>query len=217
MTGTVSHRNGKKLLGQMLVGAVVGGAATGGLLMVWKGRGLDLSDPAQMFALVAGMIYLLIGMMVGFGALAPRAGARFLNVEDVDELRVERPILGFSAIACVLTGMFFLVLAAIPADGSDGLVNRDAAAVVAAACLTGLVAMTRSTNRRVDELTRQVSMEASALAMHAVMLFLCGWAALAHLGYANWISPLAFVSALALLLLASVFWVGAKRGMVTPR
>lgn len=151
------------------------------------------------------------------GALAPRTGAHLLNVEDAEKLRHERPILSLSAVACLLTGLFFLTLAAIPADGDGRLLSREIAAMVAGGCLIVLVAMTRWTNRNVDELTRQVSVVSSAFAMHAIMLLLGGWASLAHLGYAVWISPLAFVSGLALLQLVAISWVSEKRGLLRPR
>jgi hypothetical protein len=153
--------------------------------------------------------------MVGLGTLAPRTGARFLNVENADELRDEGPTLGLGAIACVITGVFFLTLATIPPGGEGGLLSREIAALVASVCLLVLVIMTPWVNRRTDELTRQVSKEASAFCMSAALILFGGWAALAHLGLATWITPLAFVAGLALLQLFAIFWIAAKRGMLT--
>lgn len=70
---------------------------------------------------------------------------------------------------------------------------------------------------RIDELNRALGRESSALAMNLAILLFGGWAVLTHFGYADWISPLGLLSALALLQLGSVFWVIGKRGMLIPR
>jgi predicted lysophospholipase L1 biosynthesis ABC-type transport system permease subunit len=217
MTGTANTLNWKKLSAQVLVGAAMGAAFVSGLLLLFKDRGLELDDPGQMIALGTGAVYALIGLMVGLGALAPRTGTRLLNVEDAEELTDQRTILGYSAVSCVLIGLFFLVLAAVPAGSEGGWVSSNLAAVVAGGSLLALVLLTHLTNRRVDELTRQVSMEAQALTLSVAMVLFGGWAGLSHLGYTPWISPLAFVAGLALLQLLAIFWVAAKRGLMTPR
>ena len=217
MTGSAATLNWKKLSAQMLAGAAIGAAFVSGLIWLFKDRGLDLDDPGQAIALGTGAIYALIGLMVGLGALAPRTGARLLNVEDAEELTDQRTVLGYSAVSCVLIGLFFLVLAAVPAGGEGGWVSPNVAAIIGGASLLALIALTLLTNRRVDELTRQVSMEAQALALSVAMVLFGGWAGLAHLDYVEWISPLAFVAGLALLQLLAIFWIGAKRGLMTPR
>ena len=216
MTATITRPNWKKMLLQMLAGAVIGGAATMAALMTWDD--LDPSDPAQMVAFVTGMIYALMGTMVGIGAIAPAAGARMLNVEDVEDLRDQRTILGLSAAACLFIGLLFLTLAAVPAGGNSGPFSREVAAVLAGVCLVALILLTLLTNRRVDELTLHISMEASSLAMQSSFVIFGGWAALAHLGFVEWIGPLALISGLALLQLLAIFWVSGKRGlMVSPK
>jgi MFS family permease len=217
MNGTVIHPNWKKLILQMLVGSAIGAAVASVAVLAFKGRGLNISDPGQAIALVAGLVYALIGLMVGFGALAPRTGARFLNVENAEELREERPKLGLGAMACLLTGVFFLTLATIPPGGEGGLLGRDFAACVVGICLAALVIMTPWTSRKTDELTRQVTLEASTFCMSAILILFGGWAGLAHLGYVTWVTPLAFVAGLALLQLFAIFWIAFKRGMLTGR
>ena len=148
MTATITRPNWKKMLLQMLAGAMIGGAATMAALMTWDD--LDPSDPAQMVAFVTGMIYALMGTMVGIGAIAPAAGARMLNVEDVEDLRDQRTILGLSAAACLFIGLLFLTLAAVPAGGNSGPFSRQVAAVLAGVCLVALIVLTLLTNRRAD-------------------------------------------------------------------
>jgi len=53
--------------------------------------------------------------------------------------------------------------------------------------------------------------------MNLSFLLFGGWAALAHLGYAQWITPLGLLSGLALVQLAAIFWVVGERGMLMPR
>ena len=217
MTATATHPNWKKLFAQMLVGAALGAAFFSGLILLFKGRGLNLDDPGQIISLAAGMVYVLMGLMVGFGVLAPRTGARLLNVQDAEELNDQRPVLAYSAASAVLTGLIFLVLAAVPADGDGRWVSGEVAAVAVGLCLLALIVLTRLTNRLVDELMRRVSMEAQALTASVAMVLFGGWAALAHLGYAKWLGPLPFVAGLAMIQLFAIFWVAAKRGMMMPR
>jgi hypothetical protein len=214
MTSTVTRPNWKKLVLQMLIGAVVGAAAAAGVLYMLDD--VNSSDPAQLFAIVTGLTYALMGLMVGLGAIAPRAGARLLNVEDVDELLDQRTIFGLSAAACVMIGLLFLILGSVPAGGMGGAVGRELAAALVAFSFVSLIFLTYLTNRRVDELTRQVGMEASSLALQASFVIFGGWAALAHLGFVDWIEPLALVAGMALLQLLAVFWAAGKRGMMVP-
>jgi hypothetical protein len=60
-------------------------------------------------------------------------------------------------------------------------------------------------------------MEGSASAMNLSFLLFGGWAALAHFGYVQWITPLGLLSGLALVQLAAIFRVVGKRGMLIPR
>ena len=143
--------------------------------------------------------------------MAPRAGATYLNVEDADELREQKGMLAASAIACVLTGAFLLILTFADAIG------RDLALPLAGASLVGIAVTGWMVARRQDELTKQVGLEASTLTLQIVMVLYGCWAALVALGYASWITPLAFVASLTLLQLFAIFVVIAKRGMLMPR
>jgi hypothetical protein len=198
---------------RMFAGAIVGAGATALFLALVEPR-MDLDDPANMLAIVAGISYAVIGLAVGLGLIVPRAGARFLNVEDADELREERVKLRTGAIACFLIGLFLLVLA-LAAD--KAYLTRDVALFTAAACLAGVAIASLFSGRRSDELTRQITLEASAATFHIALFVLGGWAALAHLGYAGWVSPLALISGLALLELVAIMVVSARKGLMTPR
>ena len=214
MNAKVEKNSTRTMLGRLLAGAVVGAGATALFLALVGEPHMDLDDPAVMLAIVTGLIYALIGLMVALGLAAPRTGARFLNVEDADELREEGPKLRVGAVVCILAGVFLLVLAM--ADGG-ALIGREAALVIAGACLALIVLLTLVSRKRYDELTRQISLESSALTLHSSLVLLGGWAALAHLGYVEWLDPLALISALALLELIAIMVVSTRKGLMRPR
>jgi len=212
MTGSNAKAMNVKLLKQALIGGVFGaGAAT--LFLSLTGDSIRFGDFGTMLAVIAGVTYTLLGLVVGLGVLAPRSGARFLNVADADEIREEKRKLGPSAIACVLIGIFFIALVLAP----DTSTSRLMILLTLAICAGGVVVTTLASRGRYDELTRQVSTEASALTLHLSMLLLGGWATLSQLGYVGWMSPLAFIAGLALLSLAAICWIAAKKGLMAPR
>ncbi|HEX9954356.1 MAG TPA: hypothetical protein VGB48_03965 [Allosphingosinicella sp.] len=214
MTARVNKTNKGRQALKLLIGAVAGAASTILFMeMVGKSR-LESGDPGVGIAIIAGLIYFVMGAGVGFGALAPRGGAVFLNVEDAEELREQRASLGPSAISCILIGAFLLLLALAPVEKGGNLTLW---AIAAGACLAGGVAIGVATRRRADELMRQVRLEASALTLNLALVGLSAWALLAHLGFINWVTPVGLVAGLALLHLAAIFWTAARKGMMKPR
>jgi hypothetical protein len=210
-----SSKIGKVQIMRMLSGMLVGaGGAALFLTLAGKSR-LDLGDPATMLAVVAGLCYGLMGLAVAFGALMPKAGARFLNVEDADEIREQRRSLAPSAAACMLIGLFLLVLALAPTLTAS--LGGAGVAAIAIGALALAATITLATSARADELIRRISVESSALALHIALLGLGGWAALAHLGLVAWMEPLALVAGLALLQLFAIFFVSARKGLMRPR
>ena len=209
MNATAERDKLRVMLWRMVGGAVVGAVGTGLFLAFVGEPNMDLDDPGIMLAIVSGLSYVLIGLIVAVGLASPKAGAKFLNVEDADEIREESPKLWMSALCCVLIGVFLLALAM-----ADGLIGSQPALIIAAASFAGMLVIGFISAKRYDELTRQISLEASAGAFYTTVLFVGGWAALSHLGYVAWRSPLALVSGLALLLLVAIFVVAAQRGLM---
>ncbi|MCH8615708.1 hypothetical protein LZ016_06290 [Sphingomonas sp. SM33] len=209
MSVTAEKDKMRVMLWRMLAGAVVGAAGTGLFLAFVGEPHMDLKDPGVMIAIVSGLTYVLIGLIVALGLASPKAGAKFLNVEDAEEIREEGPKLWLSALCCLLIGGFLLALAM-----AGGLIGTQLALIVAGACLAGVLFVGTISARKYDELTRQISLEASAWSFYVILLGGGLWAALAHLGYGPWISPIAFVAALPLLLLVVCFVVIARKGML---
>ena len=210
MNAAVQNKKLRTGIARMFAGALVGGIATFLFLEFVGERFMDLDDGAVMLTVMAGLIYALIGLSVAFGLIAPRAGARFLNVEDAEELREEGPKLKIGAAASVLMGAFLLVLGLT----SSGSLGREPALILLALCLAGAIVLTLIGRNRTDELTRQISLEASALTLQLALLATAAWAALAELDYVEWISPLGLLSGLALLQLVAVFVVSAPKGLL---
>lgn len=216
MTSVIKKKTTQKLILQTLTGAAFGAAGTF-LFLRFGGEVADFEDPARLAAGATGIIYVLMGLFVGIGALAPGAGAKFLNVEDADEILAERKSIGPGAIGALLIGLLLMALALTPGGGQPGALSPDAALAIAAACLAGLVAVGWWVRGKVDELNRQLGIDSSAIAMNASLLLFGGWAALAHAGSVEWISPLGLLAGFALIELAAIFWVVGKRGMLVPR
>ena len=216
MTSALQKRNIRKLLVQTLTGAAVGAAGTF-LFLELGGKVANFDDPSRIFSAGVGMIYLLIGLFVGLGALMPGVGATFLNVEDAGELVEERNSIGPAAIVCLMMGIPLMLLALTPGGDLPGAVSTEFAAAVSLVCLTGLVAAGIWLRGRYDEFNRQLGVEASAIAMHVSLLLFGGWGALAHLGYVPWTSPLALLAGFAAIELAAIFWVVGRRGLLAPR
>lgn len=209
MSVTAEKDKMRVMLWRMLGGAVFGAAGTGLFLAFVGEPHMDLKDPGVMIAIVSGLTYVLIGLIVAVGLASPKAGARFLNVEDAEEIREEGPKLWLSVLCCLLIGALLLSLAM-----AGGIIDTQLALIVAGACLAGVLIVGVMSAKKYDELTRQISLEASAWSFYVILLGGGSWAALAHLGYGAWISPIAFVASLPLLLLVVCFVVIARRGML---
>jgi hypothetical protein len=207
----------RKSVAQMAVGALVGGAVTYALLESVGRSGLDMDDPSRLLALVAGIIFALMGIIVGLGVIAPGPGAHLLNVEDADELREQRRPLWHGSVAMVLIGSAMLALALAAVGGGVGIISRGAAGTVLGICLVGVAAVSFVGRNDNDEFMRAVGTEASALATYATLFLFGIWAALAHLGGVDWIEPLGFLATLLLLQLAALMWVSTRRGLLRPR
>jgi hypothetical protein len=212
----MEKKTAQKLIVQTLTGAAFGAAGTF-LFLKFGGRVADFDDPARLAAAATGIIYTLMGLFVGLGALAPGAGAKFLNVEDADEILAERKSIGPGAIGALLIGLLLIAFALTPGGGQPGALSPDTAIVIAAACLAGLLAVGWWVRGKTDEFNRQMGIESSAIAMNASVLLFGGWAALAHAGYVQWITPLGLLAGFALIELGAIFWVVGKRGMLAPR
>ena len=207
--------NWKKFALQVVVGAIAGAGSMLVALTLFNGIGGADLEADTIIAIGAGVVYLLMGVLVGLGAAFPKPGATMLNVEDESEIREQKGLFGSSALGCILIGASALVLAA--ATPSFALVTPVTGAILFALCLAGSIGAGVVSRRATDEFGQQLGTESNAtfLALFALVFGL--WAAFAHLGLAPMFTGLAFYAGSLALYLLAVFWVVGRRGLLAPR
>jgi hypothetical protein len=204
----------RKFVTSGLVGAVVGGAVMIGLIGLYESGALGELGPSGMIACVAGAVYVLIGVQVGLGIALPALGWRFLNVEDAEEIREQRGLLGYSAAGMIAWGGALIVVALA---GPGGVLAPGMGLAAALALIAVSVLLTALMWRHMDELMRGMSRECGNISFYLLLLVGGTWATLAHLGFAAAPAPLDWLTMFtALMLLASFVAVGL-RGMLRPR
>lgn len=204
----------RKLLIPALIGGVAGFAASAGMMNFLDSQAVGgLSESATIAALV-GLVYALIGLGLAIGVASPQLGARFLNVEDADELREQKWMLGLSGVAMFLWGVSLIGLALAAPDGP---VPNLVALVIGAGGLVAGSLLSVGVHRACDELMRAINLEAGSLSFGLVLLVAGPWAMLAHLGYAAAPAPLDLLSLFYVLVLAASFITVGRRGMLAPR
>jgi hypothetical protein len=200
----------RKMLFQLGSGAVVGGLA--GYF------GLGLLDHQAMAAdqvIVSGigLIYLLLGVIVGFGLIAPQLGSNILNVEDADEIREQRRILTGSAICMLALGA---ALMALPLAGPGGTLSPAAGLVGLLAALVLLIIVSIRDWKYYDEMLLQLSRDAGNLAFCGIGGVLLIWASAAWLGLAAAPTPLGLVALVMGGFLLAIFAASARKGLLAP-
>ncbi|NKB15761.1 MAG: hypothetical protein HC774_00710 [Sphingomonadales bacterium] len=204
----------RKLLIPAMIGAVAGFAASGGIIAFIDSSAVGGLSKSGMIAAVIAVLYALIGFGITIGTASPQWGARFLNVEDADELREQKRILMLSGFAMLLWGAALLALALAAPDGP--LPQPTAAAISGCGLLIG-IALSVQVYRASDELMAAVNLEAGALSYGLLSVVLGGWAMSAHLGYAAPPRPLELLSLFYVLVLVASFIAVGRRGMLAIR
>lgn len=204
----------RKLLIPALIGGVAGFAASFALLRFIDSDTVGgLGDSATIAALV-GVLYCVIALGILLGTAKPRLGARFLNVEDADELREQKQVLLRSGGAMLLWGAALMALALAGPEGP--LPQSVALAVGAGGLLLGSL-LSLLVYRACDELMLAVNLEAGALSYGLVLLVVGMWAVLAHLGFIAAPQPLDLLTAFYVLVLVASFIAVGRRGMLAIR
>lgn len=206
----------KKSLWRRLALPLLGGAVAGflaataflNLVEIDGGSGLG---PSREIAGLVGVIYALTGASVLVGALSPGFGAKFLNVEDADELREQRRMLSLSGVAMVLLGAA-LILLAIAGEGA--FVSAEIGAVGAIGLVLVATWLSIRSGRHTDELQRALSGDATSTAFYLVFFVGGLWALLAHLDFVAGPAPLDWLTIFAASLLVASFWQTGRRGLL---
>ncbi|MEE4206398.1 MAG: hypothetical protein V2I39_08900 [Erythrobacter sp.] len=200
----------RKMLVPALAGGAVGFGTAWGIGELTDGgfaSGLTLSAE---IALVAGALYLVMALGVLIGTLRPGFGARYLNVEDADELRETRVMLVNS---CIAMAMWGAGLAAFALASPGPLSSVAALAIGMAGMALGSLFAWRSWKAS-DELMAAVTRDANSLTALLAFAMLGGWGALAHIGYLGSPAPLDLLTSFFALGLLATFIVVGRRGMM---
>ncbi|GGD57048.1 hypothetical protein GRI62_02395 [Erythrobacter arachoides] len=220
MTDTITaqaadrKRRLKKTVFAVSLGGVVGFVgAMAGMELAETGA-LGEFDASREIALLVGLFYVLIALIILAGIAVPRAGATFLNVEDAEEIQEQRPMLTLSGIGTAVAGAALIVVAL---GGANGVL--DPLMAVAAYAILGIVAVVVSLRsmKLQDELMVAMGRQAGATAFYLVALVGGTWAVLAHLGFVTGPTPLDWLTMIWALMLLAAFIVVAKKGMMVMR
>ena len=204
----------KKTFFALAIGAFIGFLGASATMRILETERFAGGGTSVEIASLVGLFYLIIGLMVGLGALNPKAGAKVLNVEDEDELREQRRQLLYSSLAMVLAG---ISLAVVAHAGSAGPIDPAIALGIYVVCSVIAVFVSLKSRKYSDELMQAVGTETSSLSFYLVVLFGGTWALLAHLGYLTAPQPLEWLTMFWAVMLLATFIVVGKRGMLTMR
>jgi hypothetical protein len=207
----MNMRKGRKLIFQLALGGLIGGLAG------YFGLGvLDTETMAadQVIVSGVGLIYLLMGLVVGFGLAAPKLGSNILNVEDAEEIRDQRRILTGSSICMVVLGVALIVL---PMAGPGSRMSPLGGLGSLLAALTILTAISIRDWKYYDEMMLQLSRDAGNLAFGGIGGALLIWSSAAWVGLASAPTPLGLVAMISGGYLLAIFVASARRGLLRPR
>lgn len=212
--GIMDNAKLRKFALSMVIGGVAGFAVAFTFMRVVDTGVIGDLEESRVIAALVGALYVMTATFVGIGLINPQVGAKFLNVEDADELREQMVVLRYSMVSIIALGAILILLAlAAPA----GPLAEPVVACLIALLLVITVFTTRKQMAHIDELMASVSRETSALAFYLVALIGGGWAAAAHLGFVGGPAMLDWITLIATITLVATFWVCGRRGLLTPR
>jgi hypothetical protein len=201
----------RKLIFQLVSGGIVGGLAA------YFGLGvIGAKDMAadQIIVSGVGLVYLLMGVVVGLGLIAPKLGSGILNVEDAEEIREQRRILTGSTICIVPLGA---ALMALPMAGPGGAISPLVGFGGLLAALALLIWISIRDWKFYDEMLLELSKDAGNLGFCGIGGVLLIWAAAAWVGLVAPPTPLGLVALVSGGFLLAICIASARKGLLYPR
>lgn len=168
-------------------------------------------SPSTEFAITVGMFYFIIAIGMGVGALVPAFGAKFLEVEDADELREQRSIYLYSIASFALWGV---ALAVFALAAPTGPISAHTSALFGGLVFALAAVFAWRSYRLSDELMQAVNKEAAVVANGLSMILLGGWGVLAHLGMVAGPQPIDIMTSFYVLGLVGTAAAAGRRGML---
>lgn len=211
VTSEANVQKGRKLILQLVFGGLLGGLAG------YVGLGLLDTDNMtidQVIVSGVGLIYLLMGLICGFGLIAPKLGSNILNFEDADEIRDQRRVLTGSTLCMMALGTALIVL---PLGRADGPISPVAAFGGLLAAMALLIVVSIRDWKYYDEMMLQLSRDAGNLAFCGIGSLIFIWASAASLGLIAALTPLALVAIISGGFLIAIFVASARKGLMRTR
>lgn len=193
-----------------VVAAILLVAAIWGLGTPTGKAALSAMGLSERIALAIGGIYLAMGVMM----LGARAAVRFMDAEQADDFREQSGMFITAAAVMALWGTALIVLA-LAAPG--GVVTPSAALVVTLTLVAASGVLSIMQWRRMDELSRTLSIECGNWSLYLLLIAGGGWAMLAHLGFVTGPAPLDWLTMLFALMLVASFIATGRRGLLQQR
>lgn len=204
-------QKGRKLIFQLTFGGLIGGIAGYFGTSVLRDNAMT-GD--QLAVIGVGTVYLVLGVIVGFGLIVPKLSANILNVEDADEIKDQRRILTGSAICMSVLGAAVI---ALPLAGPDGSISPQLAFGGFLAALIVLVVITFRDWSYYDEMMWRLSRDAGNIAFCGIGGVLLIWSAAASLALVAAPTSLAVVAIITGGFLLAICVASARLGLLVPR
>ncbi len=196
------------------VGAIAGFLSTLLILNIIDSDAVGGLSTSSEIAILVALVYFLTAVAVLAGLLSPKLGAKFLNVQDAEELREQSSLLLYSGGAMAL---WAAALAALALTGEGGPLAPEPVVAGAVIALVAGAWLALKAYRFSDELMSAVNLEATALSYLVTFVVLGGWAILAHAGMAIAPAPLDMLTTFYAVVLAATFVAAGRRGMLNQR
>lgn len=206
-TNMTANKTGK-LLFKLAVGAALGFFAGFGFESL-----VDIERLAsdQVMVSFVGLSYSVMGLIVGFGVIAPKWGARILNVQDTDDIRDQRRILAGSAFCAFILGA---ALTALAMAGPGGILSPLASFGGLVAALAIQIVISIRDWKLYDEMYRALTRDAGNLSFLVIGGVLMIWSSAAWVGLVAGPTPLGLIALVSGGFLVAMFVVAARRGLM---
>lgn len=210
MPSEMKMKSNRKIIVRLILAGIVGGIAGYFSDGLWEAEAMR---PDQVAVIGVGLAYMVMGLIIAFGLIAPKLGSRILNVQDSDEIRELSRTLTGPTIFVVALGA---ALIALPMAGPDGPILPLAGFGGLLAALAIMIVISIREWKHYDEMMLQLNRDAGNLAFCGIGSVILIWSAAAWLGLTFAPTPLALVAVVSGGPLLAMFVAIARKGLLRP-